>query len=69
MLNSGWARGDVTLEVDKMISDAGGGQDVLYQVFIHPGVTFEPLSTDPDHLRLLQDTNLQLKLHGHLSKV
>lgn len=54
---------------DTVTSDAGGGQDVLYQVFIHPCVTFEPLSTDPDHLRLLQDTNLQLELHGHLSKV
>lgn len=56
-------------QVDTVTSDAGGGQDILYQVFIHPCVTFEPLSTDSNHLRLLQDTNLQLELHGHLSKV
>lgn len=49
--------------------DAGGGQDVLYQVFVHPGVAFEPLPTDTDHLWLLQHTHLQLKLHGHLPEV
>lgn len=50
-------------------SDLGGGEDVLHQVLVDPGITLQPLPADAHHLRPLQHAHLQLEGHGHLPKV
>lgn len=50
-------------------SDAQRGENVLHQVLVDPSVSLQPLAVDPDDLRPLQETHLQLEGHGYLPKV
>lgn len=38
-------------------------------MLVDPGVSLQPLTPDADHLWPLQQAHLQLKRHGHLTKV
>lgn len=49
--------------------DAQRGENVLHQVLVDPSVSLQPLAVDPDDLRPLQETHLQLEGHGYLPKV
>ena len=49
--------------------DTGCGEDVLHQVLVDPSVSLQPLATDPNDFRPLQQAHLQLKRHGYLPKV
>lgn len=52
-----------------LVLDAQCGEDVFHQVFVDPSISLQPLAADPDDLRPLQETHLQLEGHGYLPKV